>query len=72
MTDEERTGNVPRLKGKQGIKDHPVIWLQPNCPDCWGDEGRVWCEYDEGPCRECRKPWVKYILSPTDTPEDGR
>ena len=42
------------------MTQHKVIWLQPAC--CEGDEGRLWCEDDVGPC-ECGKPWIKYILA---------
>lgn len=42
------------------MTEHEVIYLQPECA-CNGSEGRLWCQDDQGPCEDCRKPWLRYV-----------
>jgi len=47
--------------------DHQVIYLEAVCEKCretfeLSHTGRCWCEDDNGPCEECGKPWVRYVL----------
>ena len=48
-----------------GSHQWPEIFLEPEC-DCNGYEGRLWCHDDQGPCEECRRPWVRYVLAPVE------
>jgi len=44
---------------------HPVIWLEPSCQSCSGED-RMWCHdnvWADG-CEECGTMPVKYILAP--------
>lgn len=45
------------------MSEHKVIWLQPDCEGCNLEEGRQWCQDDVGPCEECGKPWIRYVLA---------
>lgn len=45
--------------------EHKFIWLSPVCakPICQGAE-RTWCKDPEpGPCDECGREMVKYVLA---------
>jgi hypothetical protein len=48
---------------------HETIWLQPWCDHCDrildGGDGRQWCKYEVwGPCEECGRKPVKYVIAP--------
>lgn len=52
-------------------KEHPVIWLQPYCRECF-PEDRLWCPdnvWEEG-C-ECGYKPVKYVLAKEEPYYDG-
>ena len=47
---------------------HESIWLQPWCDgcdkQCWGSDGRQWCENDAwSGCEGCERQSVKYVLA---------
>lgn len=46
------------------MAEHPKIWLMPDCPCNDYDGGRMWCQDDNGPCEECGRQWVCYVLAP--------
>ena len=62
MTDFNRQSDDYDNPSFEDDDEHPVIYLQPACKGCNADEGRLWCQDDQGPCEECGKPWIRYAL----------
>ncbi len=63
--DETRQENIEHAAEIE--QRHDVIWLQAWCDGCQehcGDDGRTWCSHDAwGPCEECGRKPVKYVLA---------
>lgn len=51
-------------------EEHKIIWLQPGCGECKGDD-RLWCQDDVwGKCETCgRKPAKYKLVSPVTRAE---
>lgn len=49
------------------MSEHAVIWLEPSCDKCCGED-RLWCQdnvWEDG-CEECGAPAIKYALCKSD------
>jgi hypothetical protein len=50
------------------IVEYAVIYLAPQCLDCINGD-RWWCQDDIGPCEDCGRQSVRYILDRKENPD---